>query len=156
MKQLIAICAFLFSCSCMAALSTAEQETLKSNLNSLTSSLQNNANTRKFLKTIKAKSVNFKAITNEISRSNYGAIEIVMNVKTELPEHAETAKLLIETIIDKYKADTKQDVLFQISARVYADTKIEQVKHYYARAKYIPEIAPMVQIESKDLLVSIE
>ncbi len=128
---------------------------IAANLQTIANALQENANNKQFIKNIGVKSITIKADTENIDTSNFGGLDITIYVAKELPQHKTTAKDFVDAIINKYKADTNQDVLFNISAKLFSDTKMDSVKHYYARAKYLPQIRPVITVEDKDYLVDI-
>jgi predicted Zn-ribbon and HTH transcriptional regulator len=136
-------------------LPSEDKQQIVNNLQTIAKALEENANQKKFLKSINAKSIEIKAETENISKTDFGGIRLTIYVKDESMTHIENAKALVNTIIDKYKADTGQDVIFNISAQLFSDTKVQQIKHYFARVKYLPKISPTVEADTKDHLVNI-
>jgi len=136
-------------------ISASDKEIISNNLKNLAKTLQENAEKKTFLKEFGAKSIQIEADAKNISSSNFGTIDITIITKDENIDNIGKAKMLVNVIIDQYKTDTQQDVIFKISAKLFSDTKIEQIKHYYSRVKYIPQISPTVEVDEKDMLVNL-
>lgn len=137
-------------------LTESERVAIINNLEILAKTIKEKSNNKEFLKATKIKSIEVQAITDNINLTNIGGLEITINVKNENINYKNIAKQYVEAILDNYKKDTQQDPLFKVSAKLFADTHVESIKHYFARAKYLPEMSPMVLVDDKDILVSID
>lgn len=121
-------------------------------LQRMASTVEENANKKSFLKHIGARKIVVKAEPAD-AMNKFGTLRMKMYYPNEKASYQASAKMMVESILDKYRQDTKQDPMFTISASLFSDTRVQYVKHHFARIKYLPMIDPMVRIDSKDMLV---
>ena len=154
MKKLIISILLCSACLNSYALTKAEKEQVDKAISSIVKSVDENANKKSYLKQMSAHKITVEQDTKD-STNQYGTVKISIFFRKESASNIEKAKVMVESILDKYKQDTKQDPVFSVSVSLYSDTRIDNVKHYFARVKYLPMIDPLIRIDQKDYLVDI-
>lgn len=151
MKKIIPLVLALTISTPAVAAPRAEDANIQS-LQLMASTVEESANKKSFLKHIGARKIVVKAEPAD-ALNKFGMLRMKMYYPNEKASHQTSAKMMVESILDKYRQDTKQDPMFTVSASLFSDTKVHSVKHHFARIKYLPMIDPMVRIDPKDMLV---